>query len=137
LQTAHNVEHGITPRGVIKSVDQVRLITRVADARTEADGGPPMATRDTPARRAGLADAAERAKLIVQLEEEMKTAAAALDFETAARLRDELFDLRAAGGDAQPAAAPGSSPGGARRRSRRSGGGGTPMVGGAGTVSGE
>jgi excinuclease ABC subunit B len=137
LQTAHNVEHGITPRGVIKSVDQVRLITRVADARTEADGGPPMAQRDTPARRAGLADAAERAKLIVQLEEEMKTAAAGLDFETAARLRDELFDLRAAAGDAQPSAAPGSSPGGARRRSRRGGGGGTPMVGGAGTVSGE
>jgi excinuclease ABC subunit B len=137
LQTAHNVEHGITPRGVIKSVDQVRLITRVADARTEADGGPPMATRDTPARRANLADAAERAKLIVQLEEEMKTAAGALDFETAARLRDELFDLRAAAGDAQPSAAPGSSPGGARRRSRRAGGGGTPMVGGAGTVSGE
>ena len=35
------------------------------------------------------------AKLIAQLEKEMKEAAANLDFETAARLRDELFEIRA------------------------------------------
>jgi excinuclease ABC subunit B len=33
--------------------------------------------------------------LIARLEEEMRQAAKALDFETAARLRDELFDIRA------------------------------------------
>ena len=33
--------------------------------------------------------------LIARLEQEMRTAAGALDFETAARLRDELFDIRA------------------------------------------
>src|SRR5256884_9233 len=37
LQTEHNREHGITPASVIKSVDQVRFITRVADARTERE----------------------------------------------------------------------------------------------------
>src|SRR6478609_920706 len=37
IQTAYNVEHGITPIGVKKSVDQVRFITRVADARTERE----------------------------------------------------------------------------------------------------
>ena len=35
------------------------------------------------------------AELIAQLEQEMKHAAAALDFETAARLRDQLFEIKA------------------------------------------
>jgi excinuclease ABC subunit B len=89
IQEAHNIEHGITPRSVSKSVDQVRLITRVADARTER----------TPAvdRLAPRAPEGDVAALIARLEKEMKEAAAALDFETAARLRDELFDVRAAG----------------------------------------
>ena len=32
IQRAHNIEHGITPRSVTKSVEEVRFITRVADA---------------------------------------------------------------------------------------------------------
>src|SRR5512134_2987807 len=35
IQVAHNQEHGITPRSIIKSLEEVRLTTRVADARTE------------------------------------------------------------------------------------------------------
>jgi excinuclease ABC subunit B len=119
LQQAHNVEHGITPRGVVKSVDQVRLITRVADARGEGS------ERTAPPTAAAVADAQDRAALIARLEREMKEAAAALDFETAARLRDELFDVRAAApSDGQSA------------RSRRRAAGRSPVVGGAGTVSG-
>ena len=37
VQTRHNVEHGITPTGVDKSVDHVRFVTRVADAREERE----------------------------------------------------------------------------------------------------
>src|SRR3982751_6902821 len=37
LQRAHNEEHGITPTSVSKSVDEVRFITRVADARGERE----------------------------------------------------------------------------------------------------
>jgi excinuclease ABC subunit B len=37
IQTAYNVEHGITPRGVQKSIEEVRLITRVADSRDERE----------------------------------------------------------------------------------------------------
>ena len=121
LQQAHNVEHGITPRGVIKSVDQVRLITRVADARGEGS------ERVAAPSAAALTDLRDRDAVIARLEREMKEAAAALDFETAARLRDELFDVRAAApADGQSARA--------RRRAGRSPG--TPVVGGAGTVSG-
>jgi excinuclease ABC subunit B len=89
IQEAYNAEHGITPRSVIKSIDQVRFITRVADART---------AREAPARAGGAARGAEAgdlAAVVARLEQEMKDAAAALDFEAAARLRDELFDLRA------------------------------------------
>jgi len=97
LQRAHNEAHGITPRGVAKSADQVRFITRVADARTEKEEGAPKGR----GRGRGVAepapsyDKSDLPKLIARLEGEMKEAAAALDFETAARLRDELFELRA------------------------------------------
>src|SRR5512138_2756657 len=37
LQQNYNREHGITPTSVVKSVDQVRFITRVADARMEKE----------------------------------------------------------------------------------------------------
>ncbi len=96
LQRAFNTEHGIVPRSVIKSVDQVRLITRVADARIER---PP---REVAAPRAPTGDVVA---LIAKLEKDMREAAAALDFETAARLRDELFEVRAAGSKAQATAA--------------------------------
>src|SRR5205085_12126973 len=42
-QVAHNAQHGITPRSIVKSVDQVRFATRFADAKTArpAEGGVP------------------------------------------------------------------------------------------------
>ncbi len=96
-QQAYNLEHGITPLGVIKSVDQVRFSTRVADARE----GSEAREEDRAARRVaeagtgkyGSKDDVER--IIKGLEADMKAAAAALDFETAARIRDELFEIRA------------------------------------------
>ncbi len=103
LQRAHNVAHGVTPRSVVKSVEQVRFITRVADARTdhEAEREARKVAERGPAYAAGEKD---RAAVIAQLEQEMKEAAAALDFETAARLRDQLFEIRA---EASPRAAGG------------------------------
>jgi excinuclease ABC subunit B len=92
IQVEYNTAHGITPRSVIKSVDEVRFITRVADARLQSE------------ERAALRRVAEGEtryqiedidKLIAQREQEMREAAKELDFETAARLRDEVFELRA------------------------------------------
>ena len=85
VQAEYNAEHGIVPRSIVKSVEQIRFTTSVADARVAESPG----RRD----RYGGVDPAELAH---QLENEMKEAAQALDFERAARLRDELFEVRAA-----------------------------------------
>jgi len=85
-QVAYNAEHGITPRSIVKSVDQVRFATRVADAKTArpAEGGVPRP-----------ADAKQREALIALLESQMQAAAEELDFELAALLRDQILELRA------------------------------------------
>src|ERR1043166_6247792 len=83
---AYNAEHGITPRSIVKSVDQVRFATRFADAKTvrPVEGGVPRP-----------ADAKERDALIKLLESQMQAAAEELDFELAALLRDQILELRA------------------------------------------
>jgi excinuclease ABC subunit B len=91
LQQAYNLEHGITPRSIIKSLEQVRLSTYVADARTER---PPKGSE---APLADLHDPARRAAAITALEQQMREAAANLEFEVAALLRDQINDLKAIG----------------------------------------
>jgi len=90
LQVAHNVEHGITPRSVVKSTEQVRFITRVADARGERE-----TQRRVAERVSGYEKEMDTAALLAMLEQQMKEAAGALDFEAAAALRDQIFELRA------------------------------------------
>jgi len=89
IQAAYNVEHGLTPKSIIKSIEQVRLSTRVADARAERK---PTAAPEVPA---DLHDPARRKAAIVALELQMKEAAANLEFEVAALLRDQINDLKA------------------------------------------
>jgi excinuclease ABC subunit B len=96
IQTAYNVEHGITPVSVKKSVDQVRFTTRVADSRLERDEREKEKLRrvaESPSHYGTNLPA-----LIADLEAQMREAAANLDFETAARLRDELFEVKAKAG---------------------------------------
>jgi excinuclease ABC subunit B len=88
LQVAFNEAHGITPRTVSKSVEQVRFITRVADARTEREEKKVA----EPARGYAVMELESLEKM---LDEQMREAAAAMDFELAAQLRDQLFELRA------------------------------------------
>ncbi|HVT37745.1 MAG TPA: excinuclease ABC subunit UvrB [Gemmatimonadaceae bacterium] len=98
-QRAYNQQHGITPRSVVKSVDEVRFITRVADARDEREAREDDRTSRRHEKKVAEAAAhygtSDLPGLIARLEEEMRDAAKKLDFETAARLRDELFDVRA------------------------------------------
>jgi excinuclease ABC subunit B len=95
LQRAYNEEHGIVPYSVVKTVDQVRFITRVADARLEREEREDLRGKRVAELAAGRYSAQDVERLVRELEEEMKAAAAALDFEAAARIRDELFELRA------------------------------------------
>ena len=90
-QVRSNTEKGVVPRGVEKSVDEVRFITRVADAREEREARARKVAE--PAATYGAADYEQK---LAALEAEMKEAAASLDFENAARLRDAVFELRAA-----------------------------------------
>ncbi len=91
-QRTHNVEHGITPMSIVKSLDEVRLSTRVADSRSER----PDARKPKAEPSFDLRDPAQRAVAMAALEQQMREAAANLEFELAAMLRDQLNDLRAA-----------------------------------------
>jgi excinuclease ABC subunit B len=115
LQRAYNEEHGITPVSVSKSVDEVRFITRVADARGEREEERGPRRRKVAEAEAPGYDMVEPEALVAMLEQQMREAAAALDFEGAARLRDQLFEVRArmAGKAAQPE--PDAAAGGGRR----------------------
>ncbi|MHB8838174.1 MAG: excinuclease ABC subunit UvrB [Gemmatimonadaceae bacterium] len=113
VQEAHNAAHGIVPRGVTKSTEQIRVLTRVADARDEREGREKARAGEKQQRKVAEAAAHygvdDLPALVVQLEEEMKEAAKALDFETAARLRDELFEIKAAMGERSHGARRGAS----------------------------
>jgi excinuclease ABC subunit B len=90
IQREYNETHGITPRSIVKSMEEVRLSTYVADARTERPPSKADAKRD-----ADLRDPAKRTQVIAALERRMKEAAANLEFELAATLRDQLTELKA------------------------------------------
>jgi excinuclease ABC subunit B len=83
LQAAYNVEHNITPESVVRSIDEVMSSVYERDYMT-------------PARepREMFRTQAELDAEISRLEHEMKSAAANLDFERAASLRDQLKALR-------------------------------------------
>jgi excinuclease ABC subunit B len=83
LQQAHNTEHGITPRSIVKSVGDIRFVTRFADARGLAPAAPAQP------------DVRDREALVRLLEGQMQAAAEQLDFELAAVLRDQILELRA------------------------------------------
>jgi excinuclease ABC subunit B len=87
VQLAYNAEHGITPETIVKGVSDI--------AELLALESPNVPTR----RRRGKAEVEgmspdEIEKLVIALEEEMYVAAEELRFEYAAKLRDEVKDLR-------------------------------------------
>jgi excinuclease ABC subunit B len=100
IQVAYNEEHGITPKSVVKSIDQVRFITRVADARDEREQREEGRSRQKKAGKVAedaraYAEGKDIPAMIAELEAAMKVAAKDLDFEAAARIRDQLFELKA------------------------------------------
>jgi excinuclease ABC subunit B len=117
-QHAWNLEHGITPRTILKTVDEILKATSVADAIGRGD-------KTGAVDPVLLGDDSER--LLAQLEGEMLAAARALEFERAASIRDRIDDVRAAlvmarGGETVPSFAraqgvkPGREPRNVKRR---------------------
>jgi excinuclease ABC subunit B len=92
---------------VSKSIDQVRFITRVADARTEREEERGPRRRKVAEAEAPGYEMVDPETLVAMLEQQMREAATALDFEAAARLRDQLFEVKArmAGNASRPAVA--------------------------------
>ncbi len=88
IQAAHNRAHGIVPETVTKTREQILRTTSVADTRA---GGTPRVVRE---RLRGLQGELEREEMARAIEAEMKAAAERLDFQTAALLRDQLFEIR-------------------------------------------
>jgi len=81
IQEAYNKEHNITPQGIRKAIKDITERVRVvAETRTPYVAAP-IAKEDM-------------ARLIKELEAQMKTAARNLEFEKAALLRDRIIDLR-------------------------------------------
>ena len=97
LQIAYNAEHGIEPQTIRKAVNDILAHLRPAEgAPTPGDGR----RRGRPGAAARLRDEladlppTELGRLILTLEEEMHEAATDLRFEYAARLRDEVNELK-------------------------------------------
>ncbi len=84
LQAAYNREHGITPKTVYKEQRRLIHLTRVAEE--EENSAYAAAQKKTSAK--------ELQRLAREMEKQMQQAAAALDFETAAELRDRLIVLK-------------------------------------------
>ncbi len=83
IQDAYNKAHGITPESVKKSVRAVIEATKVAEEVSDYVGKSPLELTKK-----------ELTEYVKKLEKEMKQAAADLQFERAAQLRDQLFEYK-------------------------------------------
>ena len=83
IQEAYNKEHGITPTTIKKAVrDLITVSKAVAETEVKLKKDPESMTRK------------ELTKLIGQVEKQMRAAAADLNFEQAAELRDKMIELK-------------------------------------------
>ena len=83
IQDAYNKAHGITPESVKKSVRDVIEATKAADDVSDYEGKSPLELTKK-----------ELTEYVKKLEKEMKQAAADLQFERAAQLRDRIFEYK-------------------------------------------
>ena len=83
LQQAYNEEHGITPQTIKKAVrDLISISRNIAAEEVKFEKDPESMSRE------------ELEKLIADIQKKMKKAAAELDFEAAAELRDKMIELK-------------------------------------------
>ncbi|HNZ89301.1 MAG TPA: excinuclease ABC subunit UvrB [Candidatus Cloacimonas acidaminovorans] len=92
-QLAYNEEHGITPQTIYKTIDQIMQSTAIAEGY---DKIAKQATFEKPSAKEFMEylELDNKDKIIELLTKEMNKAAANLDFEHAAELRDKLWELQ-------------------------------------------
>jgi excinuclease ABC subunit B len=110
LQTAYNVKHSITPETIKRAIFDINP----ASGQTDYYAVPKSGLRDKSSARDGQVNEVDTFERIQTIRQEMFAAAENLQFETAARLRDELKRLQGLSGDQPEAPAPRSE----RPRSR-------------------
>jgi excinuclease ABC subunit B len=99
-QVAYNIEHGITPRTIIKSKEQVFQQTSVLDIKGFDPKNPYSIASDEDMITVAAEDEEvyqtipQLEKAIGKIKKEMEKAARDLDFMEAARLRDEMFNMQ-------------------------------------------
>jgi excinuclease ABC subunit B len=94
LQVAYNEEHGIDPQTIRKAVTDILAHLRPAQTAPVPGSDQRSTRRDKSRVDVAELPAGELERLVRTLEEEMHDAAADLRFEYAARLRDEIKDLK-------------------------------------------
>ena len=83
IQQKYNEEHGITPQTIRKAVrDLISISKKIAKEEVKFEKDPESMSKE------------ELEKLIAAVQKKMKKAAAELDFETAAELRDKMMELK-------------------------------------------
>ncbi len=87
IQLKYNEDHGITPETIVKGISDISEFLM-------AEGKVPKSRRSRRKQRDTDMSPAEIENMLVELEEEMLAAAEDLRFEYAAKLRDEIRDLR-------------------------------------------
>ena len=87
IQVAYNEEHGITPETIVKGISDISDFLAI-------ESKVPSSRRSRRRKDEQQMSPEEISKTIVELEEEMLLAADELRFEYAAKLRDEIKELR-------------------------------------------
>ena len=83
IQQEYNEEHGITPTTIQKAIRDLIAISKAAEASSKSFEKDPESMSKK-----------ELEKLVADIDKKMKKAAAELDFETAAELRDRMIELK-------------------------------------------
>ncbi|MEO7800605.1 MAG: excinuclease ABC subunit UvrB [Ginsengibacter sp.] len=96
-QVSYNIEHGITPRTITKSIEQIMGQTSVLDIKGYNDKSPyavDEAVTVAADEQASYKTIPQAEKAITQIKKQMEKAARDLDFMEAAKLRDEMFRMQ-------------------------------------------
>jgi excinuclease ABC subunit B len=100
-QLEYNEKHDVTPEPIVKSPDEIKMGTAIADEKSDGEGSGERHHYGSPDQLSSevadpvveyLSDDQKR-DLIDQMEEEMEEAAENLEFERAAELRDSIEEL--------------------------------------------